>query len=68
MPTGSPSMGLMAGPEEKEDNQDSDDYGDRDWLSLDCQLLLSLQPNSPFASKLSKLQVEELLAAGQEEV
>ena len=68
MPTGSPSRGSMEGPEEKEDNEDSDDYGDRDWLSLDCQLLLSLQPNSPFASKLSKLQVEELPAAEQEEV
>ena len=68
MPTGSPSMGSMAGPEEKEDNEDSDDYGDRGWLSLDCQLLLSLKPNSPFASKLSKLQVEELPAAEQEEV
>ena len=33
LPTGSPSMGLMEGPEEKEDNEDSDDYGDRDWLS-----------------------------------
>ena len=61
-------MGLMEGPEEKEDNEDSDDYGDRDWLSLDCQLLLSLQPNSPFASKLLKLQVEELPAVEQEEV
>ena len=33
LPTGSPSMGSMAGPEEKEDNDDIGDEGDRDWLS-----------------------------------